>query len=84
MMIFLIVVILVLVLNLILLARKCSEYEQDLYDTNDLNTFYSGKLSMIEYHYRKYKEGENPFVVLRKLGDIIQYVNYDKKQEFKG
>lgn len=84
MIIVLLVVIFILILNLILLGNRCSKYEHDLYEANDLNVFYSGKLSMIEYQYRKYKEGENPFVVLRMLGEIIQHENYVKKQEFKG
>lgn len=29
------------------------------------------QVSMIEYHFREYKEGKNPFTVLRDIGEII-------------
>ena len=31
----------------------------------------SNKLSMVEYHYRNYKEGKNPFTVLRDVGEVL-------------
>ena len=36
---------------------------------------------MIEYQYRNYKEGKNPYAVLRDLGEIIQsyYIRPDTK-----
>jgi len=31
----------------------------------------SNQISMIEYHYRAYKEGKNAFTVLRDIGEVI-------------
>lgn len=37
-----------------------------------------GKISMLEYYYRNYREGENPYTVLRKMGDVLQgYERYE-------
>ena len=47
-------------------------YKSKLYAQNDMFLYYKNKISMIEYQYRNFKEGKNPYTVLRDLGEIIQ------------
>lgn len=65
-------IIVLLVILLALVLNKCLYYKDELYAQNDMFTYYKNKISMIEYHYRNYREGKNPFTVLRSIGDIIQ------------
>lgn len=40
-----------------------------------------GKLSMIEYYHRNYREGKNPFTMLRKMADVLQgYEDYENRK----
>jgi hypothetical protein len=57
---------------LCIIGYKYIRCKDDLYAQNDMYTYYKNKVSMIEYHYRNYREGENAFTVLRKIGDVIQ------------
>ena len=66
------IIILVLIVCICKLYSKYHYYKTEYYDQKDMYLYYKSKLSMIEYHYRKYKEGCNPFTVLRDLGNIIQ------------
>lgn len=43
----------------------------EFYEQKDLYFHYKNKISMIEYHLRKYKEGENAYTVLRRITDVI-------------
>lgn len=61
-----------LIFCLIALRRSRKECAQATED----RTHYKTQLSMVEYHYRNYKEGMNGFTVLREIGDVIQ--NSDK------
>ena len=37
-----------------------------------------GKISMLEYYHKNYREGKNPYTVLRKMGDVLQgYERYE-------
>ena len=37
-----------------------------------------GKISMLEYYHRNYREGKNPYTMLRKMGDVLQgYERYE-------
>lgn len=65
-------IIVILIVLLILVLSKYLYYKEELYAQNDMFTYYKNKISMIEYHYRNYREGKNPFTVLRNIGDIIQ------------
>jgi len=42
-------------------------YEQD----KSIWLFTKNKFSLIESHFREYKEGKNPFTVLRDIGEVI-------------
>lgn len=68
----LIVVIIVLLLCLCNIYIKYKSLKDKYEEQTDMYTYYKNKLSMIEYHFRNYTEGGNPFTTLRKLGDIIQ------------
>lgn len=68
----LIIVIVALIITNIFAIVKASKYKDELYAQTDMYNYYKNKISMIEYHYRNYTEGKNPFTVLRKIGDIIQ------------
>ena len=68
----LITIILILIVVVFLLWYKYIQCRDELYAQNDMYNYYKNKVSMIEYHYRNYKEGKNPFTVLRVMGDIIQ------------
>lgn len=74
----------IIILVNIYIAYMCSKYKQAMYDLTDMNTYYRNKLSMIEYQFRKYSEGENAFLVLREIGNLIQQTDFVEKQEFKG
>lgn len=65
-------VICLLTIILVVILQKYLYYKNELYAQNDMFTYYKNKVSMIEYHYRNYREGKNPYTVLRNIGDIIQ------------
>lgn len=39
------------------------------------------KLSMVEYHYRNYKEGKNPFTVLRDISVTLSEEDINEQKE---
>ena len=39
------------------------------------------RLSMMEYYYRNYKEGMNPFTVLRDIGNTLDEEDIDEQKE---
>lgn len=47
-------------------------YKSEFYSQQDMFLYYKNKMSMVEYQFRNYKEGKNPFTVLRSIGDIVQ------------
>lgn len=47
-------------------------YKSELYAQRDMSLYYKNKMSMVEYQFRNYREGKNPFTVLRDIGDIVQ------------
>lgn len=47
-------------------------YKSELYAQKDMFLYYKNKMSMVEYQFRNYREGKNPFTVLRGIGDIVQ------------
>lgn len=49
---------------------------------NDMCNYYKNKLSMIEYHYRNYREGRNAYTVLRNIGNVLQGYYSKKFQDF--
>lgn len=67
--IIIIVILLIIICNLYV---KYKHYKDEYYAQKDMYNYYKNKMSMIEYHFRNYTEGGNPFTTLRKLGDIIQ------------
>lgn len=70
--IILIFIILILTSICFILIYKLKNIE-DLY-YNDKQVFLNtkNKLSMIEYHYRNYKEGQNAFTTLRDISNTLK------------
>lgn len=59
-----------LILNIVLLYKY--HYMKDEYELDKSEFLYkSNKLSMIEYHYRNYKEGKNPYTTLRDIKEVL-------------
>lgn len=78
------IVIVVLLVIIGVLIRKIQFYKKIKYGNDDLALYYRNKLCMVEYYFREYKEGENPYSVLRKLGDLLyDTVIGGDKVEFK-
>lgn len=67
-----VIIVIILLIALCNLYIKYKHLKDDYYEQRDMYNYYKNKLSMIEYHFRNYTEGGNPFTTLRKLGDIIQ------------
>lgn len=40
----------------------------------------SNQMIMLEYHYRRFKEGVNAFTVLRDMGEVLQSNNLEVKK----
>lgn len=66
------VVIFILLLYIIKLKVQLETEKKKLIDTKCDYLHYKNKLSMVEYEYRKYKEGCNGFTVLRNISNIIK------------
>lgn len=47
-------------------------YRNQFYAQNDMFLYYKNKVSMLEYHFRNFKEGRNPYSVLRDMGHVLQ------------
>lgn len=66
------IIIILLITTLCVLLHKYlvlkNEYELDKSDM----LFHKNKISMIEYTYRKFKEGQNPYTTLRQVSDILK------------
>lgn len=72
MVVFILCVVIVILLVVVgYLVWKIRFYKSLQYEHDDMFLYYRNKLSMVEYYYRNYKEGENPYTVLRKLGDLL-------------
>lgn len=72
MVVFILCVVVVILLVVVgYLVWKIRFYKSLQYEHDDMFLYYRNKLSMVEYYYRNYKEGENPYTVLRKLGDLL-------------
>ena len=51
---------------------KISIYKNKLYAQNDMFLYYKNKLSMVEYHYRNFREGQNPYTTFRHISDVLK------------
>lgn len=73
------------ILQTILLVRIKSNYlklKQSIEQINTSEYKYKNIFSMVEYYIRNYKEGENPFTVLRDITNLV-YRTGDKQYEGK-
>lgn len=62
---------LVFFILLIISKIKYKKLYNQLIDKNKEFTQVKNKLSMIEYYHRNYKEGKNPFTVLRDISNTL-------------
>lgn len=62
---------LVFFILLIISKIKYKKLYKQLIDKNKEFTQVKNKLSMIEYYHRNYKEGKNPFTVLRDISNTL-------------
>jgi len=59
---------------------KCKKLYEQLISKNKEFTHVKNRLCMIEHHHRNYKEGMNPFTVLRDISNTL-YEEEDEKDE---
>lgn len=62
---------LVFFILLIISKIKYKKLYKQLIDKNKEFTHAKNRLSMIEYYHRNYKEGKNPFTVLRDISNTL-------------
>lgn len=62
---------LVFFILLIISKIKYKKLYKQLIDKNKEFTYVKNRLSMIEYYHRNYKEGKNPFTVLRDISNTL-------------
>lgn len=60
---------------------KLHRLDRALIEKNKEYTFVKNRLSMIEYYHRNYKEGKNPFTVLRDISNILYKEEIDEQKE---
>lgn len=66
------IVVIVLLILLIYTIIKMNRYKNELEAEKDIFLYNKNKISMIEYHYRNFKEGQNAFTTLRKISDTLK------------
>lgn len=69
---FLLGIIIILLGLLIYISIKKKQIEYEYIAEKDLFLYNKNKISMIEYHYREFKEGQNPYTVLRKMSNTLK------------
>lgn len=69
------VFILVLIIFNIIILIKMLKYRGEVFRHTHEVTLDRARMSMIEYTFRKYKEGQNPFTTLRDISNILKYLN---------
>lgn len=65
----------VIIVGLVLVVYKVKQLKQEKEQLTKETTALKAKVSMIEYHYRNYIEGKNPYTVMRGIGDVLQEYN---------
>ena len=66
------ILIFILVIISIYIFRKMLYYKNELEAEKDMFLYTKNKISMIEYHYRNFKEGQNAYTTLRRISDTLQ------------
>lgn len=72
----------ILVLGLVVIYFKVKKLKNEKEQLTKETTKLKAKVSMIEYHYRNYREGKNPYTEMRGIGDVLQ--DYNPKEQNKG
>lgn len=57
---------------------KLNKLNNKYIEDSKLFTSTSGKLSMIEYYYRNFKEGVNPYTILRDIHNVLDVEEEDE------
>jgi hypothetical protein len=76
--------VIIMILFIVLYIRqifKTRSKEKDLAIAKKEAEALRGKISMVEYYHRNYKEGKNPYTMMRKIDDVLQgYERYEDKK----
>ena len=76
--------VLVIILIIVLYIRQISKTksrDKELASVKKEAEALRGKISMIEYYHRNYREGENPYTMMRKIADVLQ--GYERYEDIK-
>lgn len=69
---FLIITNIILFISLIIILKKYMDIKENYYAEKDMYLYNHNKISMIEYHYRNFKEGQNPYTTLRDISNTLK------------
>ena len=67
-----------LLLIIVHLAYKIKENKRDINKDKRLALHYKNIVSMIEYQFRKYTEGQNIYTTMKEISDIFYSIDNDK------
>ena len=59
-----------LIINIVLIL-KYRKMQEEYYEIKSEYLFKANQISMIEYHYRNFKEGKNPYTVIRDISNVL-------------
>ena len=59
-----------LIVNIVLIL-KYRKLQEEYYEIKSEYLFKANQISMIEYHYRNFKEGKNPYTVIRDISNVL-------------
>ena len=71
-MMFLIILNILLIIYLIIILKKYLKLKDIYEEEKDMFLYNRGKISMIEYHYRNFKEGQNPYTTLKDISNTLK------------
>lgn len=69
------IIILILLFCIFTLNKTINELQDKLDSDKYNNTVNRNRICMVEYYMRNYKEGENPFTVLRDISNVLKMEN---------
>lgn len=72
---FLIMCIIILIVVIIILYTKYKKCYNKLIEKNKKYILIKNKYDMVEYYYRNFKEGGNPYTTLRNISNLLKDVN---------
>lgn len=76
MLIYILVVIIILLIGIIFfIHRRCKKCKEELYSTKRDLRQYKDRMTMVEYYFRNFKEGQNPHTTLKDISNLLKDVN---------